>query len=61
VDLRALNQAPLGFRFHVFQGELLFSRDETVRGPLVEETLWRYLDLKPLRWHALKEAMTSWQ
>lgn len=60
VDVRVLNQAPLGFRYHVFRGRLLFSRDEALRTHMVERTMSRYLDLKPLRQRALKEAMTSW-
>jgi predicted nucleotidyltransferase len=60
VDVRILNQAPLGFRYQVFRGRLLFSRDDALRTQLVEQTVARYLDLKPLRQHALKEAMTAW-
>lgn len=60
VDVRSLNQAPSAFLYHVFRGKLLFSRDETVRARLVERTISRYLDLKPLRRQALKEAMTTW-
>jgi predicted nucleotidyltransferase len=60
VDVRILNQAPLGFRYHVFRGRLLFSRNEPLRTKLLEETLARYLDLQPLQQHALKEAMTAW-
>lgn len=59
VDVRVLNQAPLGFRYHVFRGKLLFSRDETLRAQHVARTAWRYLDLKPLRRLALKEAMAA--
>ncbi len=59
VDVRILNQAPLGFRYHVFRGRLLFSRDESLRTKLLEETLSRYLDLRPLHQRALKEAMTA--
>ena len=57
VDVRVLNQAPLGFRYHVFRGKLLFSRDEVLRTQEVERTVSRYLDLEPLRRRALKEAM----
>jgi hypothetical protein len=59
VDVRVLNQAPFGFRYHVFRGRLLFSRDEALRTHVVERTVSRYLDLKPLRQRALKEAMTA--
>lgn len=57
VDVRVLNQAPLGFLYHVFRGKLLFSRDDALRTQEVERTVSRYLDLKPLRQRALKEAM----
>lgn len=60
VDVRVLNRAPLGFRYHAFCGKLLFSRDEDLRTRLVERTMSRYLDLKPLQQRALKEAMATW-
>jgi len=61
VDVRVLNWAPLGFCYHVLRGRLLFSRDEDVRVRWTTHILSRYLDLKPLRHRALKEAMTSWR
>ncbi len=60
VDVRVLNQAPPSFQYHVFRGELLFSRDERLRGRQVAQTVAHYLDVQPLRRQALKEAMTSW-
>lgn len=60
VDVRVLNGAPVAFSYHVLRGQLLFSRDEAVRVPWVAQIFSRYLDLKPLRHAALKEAMTSW-
>jgi predicted nucleotidyltransferase len=59
LDVQVLNRAPLGFRYQVCHGRLLFSRDEELRTRWVEHTVYRYLDLKPLREHALKEAMTT--
>lgn len=59
VDVRVLNRAPLGFCYHAFRGKLLSSRDDTVRTQWVERVVSRYLDLKPLRQRALKEAMTA--
>jgi hypothetical protein len=59
VDVRVLNQAPLGFRYHAFRGKLLFSQDEALRTQEVERTVSRYLDLRPLQRRALKEAMTA--
>ncbi len=49
IDIRVLNEAPLPFRHHVFsRGVLLFSRDETLRLRLMDETLRLYFDLKVL-------------
>jgi len=49
IDVRVLNEAPLPFRHHVFsRGVLLFSRDETLRVRLLDETLRMYFDLKLL-------------
>lgn len=59
VDVRVLNRASLGFCYHVLGGRRLFSRDDVVHSRWVEQVLWRYLDLKPLRQRALKEAMTA--
>lgn len=60
VDVRVLNGAPIAFVYHVLGGKLLFSRSEEVRVSWVAQIVARYLDLKPLRHRALKEAMTSW-
>lgn len=60
VDVRVLNRAPLGFRYHVFRGHLLLSRDEDLRVREVVRTLTRYLDVRPLIRSALKEAIASW-
>jgi predicted nucleotidyltransferase len=60
VDVRVLNAAPLGFRYSVYRGQLLLSRDEDLRVREVVWTLTRYLDMKPLIRTALKEAITSW-
>ncbi len=60
VDVRVLNGAPMSFCYHVLRGRLLFSRDEPVRVRWAERVISRYLDLKPLRHKALKEAMATW-
>ncbi len=60
VDVRILNEAPIAFSYHVLRGELLFSRDEETRVRWAAHILDRYLDLKPLRQMALKQAMVSW-
>ena len=60
VDVRVLNWAPVSFCYHVLQGRLLFSRDEEARARWAVQVIARYLDVKPLRYRALKEAMLSW-
>ena len=60
VDVRVLNEAPVGFRYHVYRGELLFTRDEDLQSREVLYTGMRYLDMKPLLEQALKEAIASW-
>lgn len=60
VDVRVLNEAPVGFRYYVYRGELLFTRDEDLLSREVLYTGMRYLDMKPLLEQALKEAITSW-
>ena len=60
VDVRALNEAPLGFCYQALRnGRLLIGRDEPLRVEWVARTVSRYLDLRPLREQALKEAMTA--
>ncbi len=60
VDVRALNEAPLGFCYQALRGgRLLTSRDEAFRVEWVARVVGRYLDLKPLRERALKEAMEA--
>jgi predicted nucleotidyltransferase len=59
VDVRLLNRAPRRFSYHVFQGKLLVSRNEELRAQCVEQAVSHYLDLKPLRLRALKEAMVT--
>ncbi len=61
VDVRVLNGAPASFGYHVLRGRLLFCCDEAIRVQWAERVIARYLDLKPLRHRALKEAMTSWR
>lgn len=60
VDVRVLNWAPVSFCYHVLRGCLLFCRDEDVYARWAEQVISRYLDVKPLRHWALKEAMLSW-
>ncbi len=60
IDVRVLNEATPSFCYHVLKGRLLFSRREDLRVQWAQGTLSIYLDSKPLRHRALKEAMISW-
>lgn len=59
LDIRVLNHAPLGFRYHALWGTLLLSRDDDLLAQILAQTASRYLDLKPLWQQALKEAMSA--
>ena len=56
VDVRILNFAPVLFLYHVIQGNVIFDRDEETRLRVVERTIQRYLDLKPMIHKGVKEA-----
>ena len=56
VDARVLNFAPVSFLYHVIRGKLIIERDEELSTTLVEQTIQRYLDLKPLVYRGMKEA-----
>ena len=56
MDVRILNLAPLSFLYHVIRGKLIFEKDEEIRVRVVEQTIARYLDLKPIIWKGIKEA-----
>ncbi|OGP62607.1 MAG: hypothetical protein A2170_09220 [Deltaproteobacteria bacterium RBG_13_53_10] len=56
VDVRILNFAPVLFLYHVIRGNVIFDRDEETRSRIVERTIQRYLDLKPLIHRGVKEA-----
>jgi len=59
VDVRALDEAPLAFRFHAMRGRLLFSRNDERLTRAIEETARRYLDLEPILRVATREAFAS--
>ena len=59
VDVRVLNYAPVSFLYHVICGELIFERDEDMRVDVVENTVRRYLDIKPLIRRGIKEAFAA--
>ena len=48
VDVKILNHAPLGFRYHATQGSLLLTRDELVREDFLSRTWSDYFDFLPL-------------
>lgn len=59
VDVRALNDAPLSFVFHVLQGRLLVTRDEALLAEVIERTVRDYLDIEPLLRRATREMFAS--
>ncbi len=56
VEVRILNFVPILFLYHVIRGLLIFERNEEVRVQVVEKTVQRYLDLKPMIHGGIKEA-----
>lgn len=57
VDLRILNLCSVTFQFHVIQGKLLVDREPELRLTLIEYFLSRYLDIKPVLDHHIKEVV----
>jgi len=56
VDVRVINRAPVGFRYHVYAGEPLVIREEDLHDRETVYVFSRYEDMKPLLIQALKEA-----
>jgi uncharacterized protein len=56
VDVRALNDAPVTFRFHALRGRLLCANDEALLGDTLEATMRHYFDLEPILRQATREA-----
>ncbi len=56
VDVRVLNFAPVSFIYQVIRGILIFDRNEELRAQVVEDTVKKYLDLKPIIHQGIKEA-----
>ena len=46
VDVQMLNEAPLDFQHSVFQGELLFARDEEAMMDLLEQVAWEFMQFE---------------
>ncbi|MDL1959205.1 MAG: nucleotidyltransferase domain-containing protein [Deltaproteobacteria bacterium] len=59
VDVRILNYAPNSFVYRVIRGKLILDNNPEVRSRVVEETIKHYLDLKPLRFRAIREAFAA--
>lgn len=57
IDVKVLNPAPLGFKYEVTKGELLFSRDEEIRTDFIEKVWHQYLDFKPIEKEILMDMM----
>jgi len=47
-DVKVLNYAPLRFKYEVTKGEVIFTRDESLRFLFLEKTWHRYLDYMPV-------------
>jgi len=56
VDVRIMNNTPIPFQYHVLKGRLLVDHDPDDRLELMSFIISRYLDMKPLLEHHLKEA-----
>jgi uncharacterized protein YifE (UPF0438 family) len=48
VDIKIINYAPLGFKYEITKGEVIFSRNENKRYEFLEKTWQKYLDFKPI-------------
>jgi uncharacterized protein len=58
VDVRVLNNAPVSFLYHVFQGDMLCENDEDLRCRVMEHTIRHYLDIQPILRQAMKEVFS---
>ena len=59
VDVRPLNFASIPFKYHAIRGRLLFERDEDLTAQFIEQTVQRYLDIKPLLLTGMQEAFAA--
>jgi predicted nucleotidyltransferase len=59
VDVRVLNDAPLGFRYHALAGTPLLARDEEFLADLRARTWDEYLDFQPFARRFLREALSE--
>jgi len=58
-DVRVVNFAPVSFLYYVIRGRLILERDENIRVQIVEDTIRRYLDIKPLINRSVREAFAA--
>lgn len=59
VDVRALNFASTSFQYQVLRGRLLFEKDQDKTAMFTEQTVRRYLDIKPFLLAGMKEAFAA--
>jgi predicted nucleotidyltransferase len=59
VDVRVLNDAPLGFRYHSLAGSPLVVREEGFLDELRARTWDEYLDFQPFARRYLREALSE--
>jgi hypothetical protein len=57
VDVRALDDAPLAFRYHALRGRPIVVRDETFLDELRARTWDDYIDFQPFAREYLREAL----
>ncbi len=57
VDVQALNDAPLAFRYHALAGRLLFTRDGEFLDELRARTWDEYFDFEPFARQYLRDAL----
>jgi predicted nucleotidyltransferase len=57
VDVKRLNEAPLGFRYHACRGILILSRDDEVRIAWIERVRDQYWDFEPVARRHLREVL----
>jgi predicted nucleotidyltransferase len=59
IDVKILNDAPLGFCYHATKGKLILSRDETIREEFLCRTWSAYFDFLPVSKIYLQESMIA--
>ena len=56
LDVRVMNEAPPAFQYHAIRGRLILERCSAHRIEVVCRIIQRYLDLKPILDHHVREA-----